>query len=291
MPPSATNQPPGSHGGSPCSGHLGRAPAAAPFPGSPACCRATGKQDSPFPSPRFLCLWQGKASQMCPRSWLGLGWSPWKSPEGGRKDGKKEGSSSACCWDGLPRGDVALPQGAAGSEGAGKQAGEAGRAGAEGQGFICTSSISQAPASAPAGTPHPSSPPGSRLLPAPSSLSTPSRAGMMTAPAPPGQHPSIKPFPAARAGAGSRRSIDLIKPRAIHPRSRRQLLVTQGQAPEPAGSWQPGRGCGTSRAVLLPWRAASTSRFQLAPSINPTHGSPCIPPLRQAEAQWGGFRG
>lgn len=112
----------------------------------------------------------------------------------------------------------------------------------------------------------------------------------MTAPAPrgaPGQHPSIKPFPAARAGAGSRRSIDLIKPRAIHPRSQRQLLVTQGQAPEPAGSWQPGRGCGTSRAVLLPWRAASTSRFQLAPSINPTHCSPCIPPLRQAEAQWG----
>lgn len=61
-----------------------------------------------------------------------------------------------------------------------------------------------------------------RILPAPSSLLTPSRAGMMTAPAPcgaPGQHPSIKPFPAARAGAGSRRSIDLIKPCAIHPRS------------------------------------------------------------------------
>lgn len=110
----------------------------------------------------------------------------------------------------------------------------------------------------------------------------------MTAPArrgAPGQHPSIKPFPAARAGAGSRKSIDLIKPRAIHPRSQRQLLVTQGQAPEPAGSWQPGRGCGTSRAVLLPW--LSTSRFQLAPSINPTHCSPSIPPLRQAEAQWG----
>lgn len=110
----------------------------------------------------------------------------------------------------LPRDDTALPQGATGSEGIGKQ-----------EKFRDLSAHHLSHASAPTGTPHLSCPHGSCLLPAPSPLSTPSRAGMMTAPAPcgePGQDPSIKPFPAARAGAGSRRSIDLIKPCAIHPR-------------------------------------------------------------------------
>lgn len=74
-----------------------------------------------------------------------------KGGKGEERGGKEELCLllAAPSREGFPRAAMALPRGAAGSEGAGKQEGEAGRAGAEGQGFICTSSISRAPASAP----------------------------------------------------------------------------------------------------------------------------------------------
>lgn len=73
---------------------------------------------TPFPSPKFFCLQQGKAPQTPLCSWLRLGCNPWKSLEKG-----KEGGRSPRCWcpprhgDRLPTSDVALPWDAAGVRG------------------------------------------------------------------------------------------------------------------------------------------------------------------------------
>lgn len=175
----------------------------------------------PLPKPQIIILVAGKGFPNVSLQLAGVGLKPLEKSRG-RKEGWKEGRMELCLLlaaltkDGLPRDDMALPQGAAGSEGARKQKQE--------QLVLRDRDLS---AHHPSHKHlhqhhwHPSSLFSPRILPAPSSLSTPSRAGMMTTPAPcgaPGQDPSIKPFPAARAGAGSRRSIDLIKPCAIHPR-------------------------------------------------------------------------
>lgn len=104
----------------------------------------------PLPKPQILLV-AGKGFPDVSLQLAGTGLKPLEK-SGGREEGWEEGRKELCLLlaaptrDGLPRG---LPQGAAGSEGAEKQEGKAGRAGAEGQGFICTSSISWAPASAP----------------------------------------------------------------------------------------------------------------------------------------------
>lgn len=143
MSPLATSQPSGSHRRSPqpCSHGCS-------LPRKPCLLQSHREAGFPLPEPQILLLVAGKGFPNA-AGW-GCAGAPGKvQREGGRMERRKEGRSSGCCWDGLPRGDMALPQGAARSEGAGKQEGEAGRAGAEGQGFICTSSISWAPASAP----------------------------------------------------------------------------------------------------------------------------------------------
>lgn len=65
MSPLATNQPPGGHPAPVTSAML-------PWV-LPSLLQSHREAGAPFPSPKFFFLWQGKASQMCPCSWLGLG--------------------------------------------------------------------------------------------------------------------------------------------------------------------------------------------------------------------------
>lgn len=72
MSPLATNQLQAPTGAHPTSINSAM-PHGCSLPKKPCLLQSHREAGFPFPSPKFFFLWQGKASQMCLCSWLGLG--------------------------------------------------------------------------------------------------------------------------------------------------------------------------------------------------------------------------